>query len=377
MRIGSVLPALMIGCLSFAAAFAAAPGSSSPTGKPVVGPFTEAERQQFAALDVIDSHTHILAPSPVFTKMAERLNLRIIDILVVNNHGKKVELLAQKRTRAMNVVQQNPERVKLCTTFDPYKIGTPGFAAEAVSELDKDFADGAIAVKIWKNVGMQIKNDKGEYVLPDDPALEPIYRDIAAHNKTLIAHVADPDSLWASPNPKADDYEYYMYEEPWWYMYNKPGVKSKQEILRARDHMMEMNSNLRVVGAHLGSMEMNLHDLGAHFDRYPNFAVDLAGRVPYLEMIPRDEAIAFVTKYQDRLIYGTDNDHEFYPPGKAHETERFWESAYANQWRYFATDDVVVYQGKKIEGLNLPPSIVRKLYHDNAVRWFPGLEESK
>jgi hypothetical protein len=94
--------------------------------------------------------------------------------------------------------------------------------------------------------------------------------------------------------------------------------------------------------------------------------------------MPRDEAIAFITKYQDRLIYATDNDHDFYPAKDAAQARRFWETAYANQWRYFATNDVVEYQGKKVQGLALPSWILRKLYHDNAVKWFPGvLEQTK
>jgi predicted TIM-barrel fold metal-dependent hydrolase len=168
-----------------------------------------------------------------------------------------------------------------------------------------------------------------------------------------------------------------MEEEPWWYMYNKKGVHSKQEILRARDHILAMNPTLRVVGAHLGSLEADFKDLGDHFDRYPNFAVDTAGRIPYFEMMPREEAIAFITKYQDRLIYATDNDHEFFPESEAKGTEEFWESAYANQWRYLATNDTVEYQGKPVQGLALPTTILRKLYHDNAVKWFPGVLESK
>jgi predicted TIM-barrel fold metal-dependent hydrolase len=164
-----------------------------------------------------------------------------------------------------------------------------------------------------------------------------------------------------------------MFEEPWWYMYNRPGAPSKQDILKARDHILEMNPTLRVVGAHLGSLEADFDDLGAHFDRYPNFAVDLAGRVPYFEMLPREKAIDFIVKYQDRLIYGTDNDHSFAPPSHAARTSREWEEAYANQWRFFATNDTVTYQGKEVKGLALPPEILRKLYHDNAVRWFPGV----
>lgn len=336
------------------------------------GPFTEEERQQFVALDVIDTHTHIFHPSPVFRELVQRLNLRMIDIVVMDDHGKHPQTLAQRRDNAESVIAEDKDRMALCTTFDPYKFNSPGFTEAAIRELDADFDRGAVAVKIWKNVGMEIKDAKGRYVLPDDPSLEPIYADIAAHNKTLIAHLADPNTLWAPPNPKADDYSYYMFEEPWWYMYHRAGAPSKESILKARDHILEQNPKLRVVGAHMGSLEADFADLGAHLDRYPNFAVDLAGRVPYLEMMPRDEAIAFITRYQDRLIYATDNDFEFVPASRARSASREWETAYANQWRYLATTDTVLYQGKPVKGLALPPAILKKLYHDNALRWFPG-----
>jgi len=309
----------------------------------------------------------------MFDDLLRRLNLHLIDIVVVDDHGKKPATLSGQRTSALRVIVRNEDRMKLCTSFDPYKFNSPSFTEDAVAEMNDDFNRGAIAVKIWKNVGMEIKDPAGKYVLPDDPRFDGVYKDIAAHNKTLIAHLADPNTLWAPPDPKADDYSYYMEEEPWWYMYNKPGVNSKETILKARDHILEENPTLRVVGAHLGSMEASFADLAAHFDRYPNFAVDMAGRVPYFKMMPRAEAIAFITKYQDRLIYATDNDHEFYPPGKAKRAGRDWEEAYADQWRYFATNDVVEYQGKPVQGLALPASILRKIYHDNALRWFPGI----
>jgi len=349
-------------------------GAEAATPKVTSGPFSAAELQQFAALDAIDTHVHIFHPSPLFHAMINRLNLHVIDILVVDNHhGQMSASLAMQRDAARSVLAQDPERVKLCTTFDPYAFSQPDFADHANREMNDDFAEDAIAVKIWKNVGMQIKDKEGRYILPDNPLFEPLYKDIADHNKTLIAHLADPDTLWAPPNPDADDYSYYMEEEPWWYMYHKPGAPTKQEILRARDHVLEMNPTLRVVGAHLGSLEADLHSLGEHFEHYPNFAVDTAGRIPYFEMLDRDAAIAFITKYQDRLIYGTDNDFEFYPRRKAKQSERLWEEAYANQWRYLATHDWVVYHGKRVQGLALPLPVLRKLYHDNAVKWFPGV----
>jgi predicted TIM-barrel fold metal-dependent hydrolase len=365
--------------LTFLFAFAAGLVRSEPgtaqSDKVVSGPFNELELKQFASLEPIDTHVHNFHASPVFNALINRLNLRMIDVLVIDSHD-AVPLsksLPLQREAALSVIDQNQSRMKLCTTFNPYDFNHSDFAENAVRGLNQDFANGAIAVKIWKNIGMEIKNAKGQYILPDDPKFDPIYADIEAHGKTLIAHVADPNTIWAPPDPKADDYDYYMVEAPWWYMYTKPGAPSKESLLKARDHILEKHPHLRLVGAHTGSMEANLDDLGAHFDRYPNLAVDLAGRVVYFEMMQRDKAIAFITKYQDRLIYGTDNDHEFAPAANEKQSAKDWEEAYANQWRFLATNDVVEYQGKPVKGLALPAPILRKLYHDNAKRWFPGI----
>jgi len=75
---------------------------------------------------------------------------------------------------------------------------------------------------------------------------------------------------------------------------------------RARDHMLEENPQLRVVGAHLGSLETSLDELGKRLDRYPNFAVDVAARTVYLTMQPREKVRQFLITYQDRILYGTD-----------------------------------------------------------------------
>ena len=70
--------------------------------------------------------------------------------------------------------------------FDPYKFDSTAFTADAIKQIDRDFAQGAVAAKVWKNIGMEIKNGNGEYVMADDPKFVPIYKDIASHGKTLI-----------------------------------------------------------------------------------------------------------------------------------------------------------------------------------------------
>jgi predicted TIM-barrel fold metal-dependent hydrolase len=355
---------------STSAGAAAAEQGQAAKAVAVSGAFSPGELRAFTALEPIDTHTHVFQTAPAFTGMLRKLHMHILDICVIDDHNKLQAHLQPQLDDAMEVVHSNEGHASLCTTFDPYKFNQPGFSQGAVRQINRNFQQGAIAVKIWKNIGMELQAANGRYILPDDASFEPIYRDIAADQKTLVAHVADPSSLWEPPNRHTPDYSYYM-EHPEWYMFRKPHPASKEAILRARDHLLEMNPNLRVVGAHLGSMEADFDQLGQHLDRYPNFAVDVAARMPYLMMLPRDRAIAFITKYQDRLIYGTDLG---FPPGEDPRVAvKEWENTYAHDWRYFATSDRLEYQRMAIRGLDLPPPVLQKLYHDNAVRWFPGI----
>ena len=340
---------------------------SANTQAPASGVSTGATAQglrAFAAIEPIDTHAHVRRSDPAFNAMLDRLNLHLLDIILVNDQSPGERDLASERSEALAFIHSSGGRAVFCTSIDPYKMHDPGFAGHAIHELNQDFKQGAIAVKIWKNIGMEIKDANGHYVLPDDPAFAPIYRDIAAHNKTLVAHVADPDSAWAPPDPSSPDYSYYQ-ENPFWYMYGKPDPASKQQILKARDHIMEQNPGLRVVGAHLGSMEADFPLLAQHLDRYPNFAVDMAARMAYLAKLPRADAIAFIMKYQDRLIYGT--DLTFGAKDDVQKKIDTWEQTYARDWAFLATTEMVNVEGNTAKGLALPEDVLRKILHDNAI----------
>jgi hypothetical protein len=123
--------------------------------------------------------------------------------------------------------QQRP-RVSL-HDFRGYKFSSPTFPEESIRQIDRDFHDGAIGVKIWKTFGMEIKDRNGNYVLPDDPKLKPIYRDIAQHDKTLLAHLAEPDLAWEQLDVKKYPLAQYYIENPQWHMLNKPGAPSKED----------------------------------------------------------------------------------------------------------------------------------------------------
>ena len=284
-------PALAIALLAVLMMLASSLGTGrlyeAQAGRPTAGDLTS-----FSALAPIDAHVHLYKDDPAFAALMQRLKLRILDICVIDDRDPYAKGLEPQRSDVLKVVHTTGGRAVLCTTFSPYEFEAPGFAQRTIRQLDADFAEGAIAVKIYKVMGMEMKSKAGKYVMPDDPAFEPIYKDIAAHHRTVVAHLAEPDSCWQPPNPASPDYEYYQ-QNPQEYAYAHPEWPSKAAILAARDHLVAENPNLRVVGAHLGSMEADVNEMAQRFDRYPNFAVDTAARVPYFMLQPRDKVRSF------------------------------------------------------------------------------------
>jgi len=324
----------------------------------------------FAAEHPIDVHVHVFKIDPAFQGMLEHLNLKLMNILVMDDTLPYRKELEPQVKDALALMHSSHGHIAFCTTFDPYKFSDPSFDAGSIKQINRDFADGAVAVKIWKNIGMEIKNADGKFIMADDPKFEPIYKDIAEHGKTLMAHQAEPDVAWGPPDLSDPSWSYYQ-ENPQWFLYNKPGFPSKQEILNARDHVLAENPKLRMVGVHLGSMEKSLENIATHLDRYPNFAVDMAARMEYLMMAPPDKVRAFLIKYQDRVLYGTDLD--LLATADVQESLKEWESTYARDWRFLATDETFQSEGRTVHGLNLPKPVLAKIFHDNAIHWIPGL----
>jgi predicted TIM-barrel fold metal-dependent hydrolase len=332
----------------------------------------EEARPSPTALGRIDAHAHVLRSDPAFFRLLERLNVRLVNICVVDRYDPGYETAEPQHRIALDVFRRSKGRAAWCSTFDDTDWESPGFAARAIARLDGTFADGAVAVKIYKSIGMELRSKDGRYVLPDDPVFAPILDAVAARGKTLYAHIAEPLVAWQPLDPRSPDYDYYK-THPAWHVYGRAGVPTKAEILAARDRMIERHPTLRVIGCHLGSMEEDVDEIARRLDRFPNFAVDTAGRVTHLALQPREKVRAFMIRYQDRLLYATDLGIN--PGQDPAEGIRGLEADWARDWRFFATADEVEYQGRKVRGLELPAEVLRRFYRDNALRWVPGLAE--
>jgi predicted TIM-barrel fold metal-dependent hydrolase len=338
----------------------------------VLGMRAQHPKRSSPAFERIDAHAHAFNAAAELYAMLDQLNLRILNICVVDKHDRGFEEAGPQHAKALEIFRASHGRAAWCSTFNPQDWEGPGFAERSIALLDRTFKDGAVAVKIYKNIGMELKSRAGKYLMPDDPVFNPIFDALEARNKTLYAHLAEPSSSWRPLDPASPDYDYYK-NNPDWHMYLHPERPSKQSILAARDRLLKRHPRLRVVGCHLGSMEEDVEEIAKRFDLYPNFVVDTAARLPYLMLQPREKVRAFLIKYQDRVLYAT--DLVMMPWDKAPEAVKRWEAEYARDWTFFATDELVEYGARQYRGLALPQPVLRKLYHDNALRWAPGMLE--
>ncbi len=253
----------------------------------------------------IDTHVHIHRDAPELLSAVKDSKWHGLDIVVCPASGDEPFDLEEKLRATLKVQRDSGGKLAWASTFDARGFESPGFTDRTIHRLRRSFEDGAVGVKIWKNIGMAIKAKSGAFLLPDDPALLPIYEAIQAADKTLIAHLAEPNGAWLPLDARNPELTYYS-NNPQWHMYGKAGAPVKEAILTARDRVLARYPKLRVVGCHLGSDEDDLKQLAKRLDAYPNFAVDTAARVRYFARGDRDQVREFLTRYQDRILYATD-----------------------------------------------------------------------
>src|SRR5215471_16178561 len=137
----------------------------------------------------IDTHNHIHRSAPALIAAMERAGWRGLSICDSREIGDQKSILPEMIAGTIQFHRESKGRWAWATTFDARDFEKPEFPARVISELERDFAREAIAVKIWKNVGMGIREKSGEYLLPDNAALLPVYEAIQKSGKTLISHL--------------------------------------------------------------------------------------------------------------------------------------------------------------------------------------------
>ncbi|HVE41490.1 MAG TPA: amidohydrolase family protein [Planctomycetota bacterium] len=301
-----------------------------------------------------------------------------------------------------------PGRIVLFPKFtrkDFEGIKEPGFFDGLVRELRRAAERGARGVKIWKDLGMFIRDESGKLLRIDDPRLDPFWTTCGDLGLVVFMHSADPREYWYPLTLNSLHYGARTEEDQY---YKIPGMPRWEDLIAQRDAVLAKHPKTTFIGAHFASMTLDLSGLAERLDRYPNLHVECGARLRMLGRLNPKAVRDFFTKYQDRILFGTDiggllagrksKTRNFLEYGiddpdwnridpKDVDAVRRWQDrqalSYSRYFEYFETDriDLIEPGGfgaewMRLAGVKLPPDILEKLYHANAERLIPDFAKA-
>lgn len=264
----------------------------------------------------------------------------------------------------------------------------PDYGTALAEELSVAKDMGAVGLKIPKGLGLGYPAPGGEKLLAvDDPGLDPLFEEAGKLGMPIAIHTGDPKAFWQPPdanNERLDE----LRAHPEWSFYGEP-VPSWAELHAQFERRVARHPKTIFIGVHFGNDPEDPDHVAQMLDKYPNLYIDTAARVPEIGRQDPGKMRKLYEKYQDRILFGTDlavgptQDDMMYgsngpTPPTLDDERRYFQST----WRYFETSDrqfesPTPIQGRwKIDGVGLPPAVLRKVYFENAARllhWQPPL----
>lgn len=324
---------------------------------------------------VIDVHTHLgtdfhgqgavfsgrwsAAPTEELVSVMDRANVEA----VVNLDGGSGPSLAAQCDR---YVHRYPGRFVVFANLDGETFSADAdFGGSHASRLVESARIGARGLKVWKDLGLSLRDHQGRLIPFNDRRLDAVWETAASLALPVMVHVADPPDFFRPirGNPRAGE----LRSHPDWHYYptrprgrqDADGYPPFEELMDQLADVVVRHRGTTFIGAHLGCNAEDLGWVGAMLDRCPNFYVDTAGRVPELAQ-QRELARIFMVRYQDRIMLGTDT-----PPSV---------TAYFGQRWFYESDSYCLIPrhagGRPMlaRGLGLPDEVLDKLFADNARR---------
>jgi predicted TIM-barrel fold metal-dependent hydrolase len=309
----------------------------------------------------LDAHTHFTGEKSVCVETMDVLNVRAV-LGIGWSELAETSAILEYESQLRAGTEEYPGRFRFCATFNVTHFAEPSYADTVIAKLtDSIDRHGAVAVKMWKDVGMMLKDARGQYLFCDDARFSPIFDFLGRRGIPVILHIADPLAGWLPLDPGSPHYGYFK-AHPEYHWHGRDDKPSHDTIIRHRDALIRAHPNVTFVCAHLASLAHDLDRLARFLDTFPNAMVDTAARTEDLRRHPVDEVRAFFAAYQDRILYGTDWEVD----ADAFNTNPSERHARIDRRIDSAREELRFYE----ETLALPEPILRKFYWENAMPVF-------
>ena len=315
-----------------------------------------------ARYPAIDAHNHLPMTHPRLQGVDLGQLVREMDLVnvaaIVNLSGGTGDELKQNLA---SLDFAHPGRFATFCNVDWAGLGGPGWTERAVAQLQADVQAGARGLKIFKDLGLRVRDDKDELVRPDDPRLADLWDQAGELGVPVLIHTADPVAFFR-PLDRFNERWDELHEHPHWHFYG-PEFPSFQELIESLYRLIEAHPGTTFITAHVGCYPENLGFGSQMLDRYPNLYTDISARIAELGRAPYT-AREWFHKYADRILFGTDVTPR---PDWYRTYFRFLETA--DEYFSYEPGEGNPGQGRwRIYGVYLPDDVLQKVYHDNAAR---------
>jgi len=315
-------------------------------------------KAKFPFIDV-HGHQYRMPTQDLTSVVADMDNLNMG--IMVNLSGRTGDQLVQS---VKNIADNFPGRFVVFANINFQDAGSERWTEKMVAQLEQDVKNGARGLKVYKSLGLSNKDAQGNRLAINDERLDPIWAKCGELGIPVLIHSADPASFW-------DEFD--GDNERWLELKTHPRRKRDdtnpapfQQIMNEQYSIIKKHPNTTFISAHMSWLANDLGRLGELFDEMPNMNVGIGAIIAELGRQPRF-AKAFITKYQDRVLFGKDS----WKPEEFPTYFRVLESA----------DEYFPYHKKyhaywAMYGLDLDDEVLKKVYYKNALRIVPGLDKS-
>lgn len=317
-----------------------------------------------AKFPVIDVHTHAWSPQTDLNSLVQRMQAANVEKSIVLSFetGAAFDAL---------VHQFSPFKpyFDLWCGFDYTGYDQPGsnWVDHALAELERCHRAGARGVGELGDKGLgeyYSRPTPGYGMHINDQRLQPLFDRCGQLSMPVSIHVADPIWMYEPMDAHNDGL---MNAYNWRIDTKNDQLLGYDDLLDSLEAVAMNHPKTIFIACHLANTTHDLNRLGKMLDNCPNLYADISSRLKEIGTVPR-YAAAFLTKYQDRLFFGSDLG---YDPAKALD---YADTIYAMSFRLLESADDHIYNHAfskfhwPLYGLDLPEPVLRKLYRDNFLR---------
>jgi len=335
-------------------------------------PRTDISRARFPAVD-IHFHGRSLRTPQDYQKLIQMMDQTNLAVISDMDGG-----FGPAFDQVMKMGEPYKDRIIHFARLNYEGINEKGWSERTTAELERCFKAGAQGLKIWKDVGLELKNSDGTYIQADDPRFDPIWEMCARYNKPVMIHLSDSYGRFLPIGPENERYEAGLWRKDTEGNYYQTGHVTPDVIERARENMHRKHPKTHFVNAHVAMLYYDMDRVTAFLDKYANADVEISAAVQDLGRAPILSR-KFFLKYQDRILFGSDGN-----PGRG--VEEFW----VPHFRFLETYDehfdhpaqlrsstgAPLHGRWRIYGIGLPDDVLHKIYYVNALRHVPAARAS-